>query len=348
VATIQDVADLAGVSSGTVSHVLNGTARVRPETAARVRRAIAELGYEPNALARSLTTRRSSTLGMAISHISLPFGPELIEHFVPLAAQRGFSVIVATPLQPASLLDECLVLLRRQRVAGILVVGWMGEAALHDLKRQRVPTVLLEPHRLDSGLPMILCDWERGLDQAVARLVGLGHRRIAVVASPLSVGTSVRRVAAFQGALARHGLVCPHPVVAADDFGFTGAREAGRAVLSQRPRPTAVVATTDPIAIGVMRAATDLGLRVPDHVSVVGIDKIALGEFTSPALASLDIPRRPIAEQALAMLLAGIEGEAMPPRVVLPLSLVERESIGPAAPVAEPAGLAREEVRSRA
>lgn len=336
VASIRRVAELAGVSVGTVSHVLNGTARVRPETAERVRRAIAALEFEPNALARSLSTQRSTTIGVALTHLSSPFNPELIEEILLLAGAQGYSVIVAPPPSPRIDLSENLALLRRQRVAGIIAGGGLSDQLARTLARRHIPTVLIEPDSLEVGLPAILFDWDGGLQAAVGRLKHLGHTRIGLAGGPAEWGTARRRVEAFRAALAAHGLPCHEALVALDDFGFAAGHRAGLTLLRRSPRPTAIIGAHDPIAIGVIRAAADLGLRVPADLSVVGIDTIALSGYLLPALTSLDIPRRTVAALAVETLLAGVRGEAMPAVQKVPLTLVERESIGPAPHLARP------------
>jgi DNA-binding LacI/PurR family transcriptional regulator len=327
-ATIRDVARRAGVSTATVSHVLNHSKPVRRDTAARVERAIQELGYQTNTSAKSLASGRSAIVGLVVSDIENPFFPEVTRAFQEAAHLQGQETIVmSTHYDPVRTLD-CIRRLVALQVAGVAVLtSEMHQSAMDYLARKGIRAVYLDVGKGGPHTANIAVDYTSGIRQAVEHLRQLGHQRIAFISGPPElVSLRIRREAFLRTAAA-----CSiEPAVIDSDLTIRGGYWAcGRAL--SRFHPTAVMAANDLMAIGALHAAYDHHLRVPEDLSVAGFDNILFSEYTQPTLTTVAIPRRELGEmafQALWDLLARehIEGS----NYCLATRLVVRESTGPA------------------
>lgn len=308
--SIHDVADLAGVSYQTVSRVINGAPRIRPDTLERVQRAIGELGYRPNRAARALVTRRTRTIGVLLTARTLhgPYSSFLA--IVDAAAERGYGV-TATPAatDSAESIADAVDQLLAHGIDGIVAIAPQDRARrmLRSLA-PNVPVITLQgaPDEVeDFGL-----DQREGARIAVEHLIGLGHRGILHVPGPRGWAESEERDRGYRQAMIDHGL---EPVTSEHGDWTVGAGfRVGRAALLEAP-VTAVFAANDDMAIGVLAAARDLGLRVPEDLSVVGVDDMPVAGFVSPALTTVrqDFPL--IGRWALDGLIGEIEGEAPRP-----------------------------------
>jgi LacI family transcriptional regulator len=314
--TILKVAERAGVSQTTVSYVLNDRPNhgIPPETRERVRRAAAELGYRPNALARGLVRGRTNSLGFVIATLANPFFAELTDSLYRAARERGYELLIA--LDDGSFDQEAEHLERflERRVDGILI--WAGHArgeyrGAPRLDAQRTPYVLLGKHADDEVTSFIDVDRPAGIERAVAHLVRLGRTRIGYLG--YEVGEAMH---------------CPFPSLAPAEIRTVG-YEAG-ARLAALPRlPEAVICGGDQIALGVIAALVERANRVPEDVAVIGFDGIADGAFSRPRLTTLAHPIAGLVEQGLATVLHLMkEPNAPPRRVTLTPELVVRESCG--------------------
>ncbi len=327
-ATIRDVARRAGVSTATVSHVLNRSKPVRPHTAAKVEKAVRELGYHTNASAKSLALGRSTIVGLVVSDIENPFFPEVTRAFQEAANLRGLETIVmSTHYDPVRTLD-CIRRLGALQVPGVAVLtSEMDRAAMDFLARRGISAVYLDVGRPGARIANLSVDYRSGIRQAVEHLRRLGHRRVAFIGGPPElVSLRIRRDAFLEAAAA----ASIHHTALESDLTIRGGYWAcGRAL--SRSHPTAVMAANDLMAIGALHAAYDHHLRVPEDLSVVGFDNILFSEYTQPTLTTVAIPRRELGEmafQALWDLLARehIEGK----NYTLATHLIVRESTGPA------------------
>ena len=277
-ARIEDVATLAGTSVGTVSRVVNGNSRVRPDLRARVEAAIETLGYRPNALAQSLRRRRSRTLGLVVPDITNPFFAELAKNAEAAAAAVGHSLILCNSHD--SLVDERIYLqtLIDRQVDGVILVPIVDDKRVPLPKG--IPIVVVD--RYLPGADVVMIDHAIGERSAAEYLVGLGHRLIACISGPR----------AFIGAKLRHRgyAVVVEPLLSevrlnVDDysrfgsFDYQGGLQAARELLRLQPRPTAILTSSDQQAVGVLRACADLDLAVPKDVSVVGFDDTPLARI---------------------------------------------------------------------
>ena len=328
--TIEDVAAAAGVSKATVSRVLSGTfAHIRPETRRRVEEAIASLNYRPSAVARSLTSHRTFTVGMLVSDVANPFYGDVIHGVEDEAIAAGYNVLLANTNYN---LHRGLALVRSlidRRADGALIMSSSAsEEWLEELARAEVPAVVLDwSGGGPDGVSSIEVDFRPGIAAAAEHLVGLGHKRFAHVAGPLHLQTSRDRRDAFLDALAGHSIPPDRVLVATGPLTIEGGREAWALLREQPHAPTAVFCANDLMALGVLSAARGDGLRVPGDLSIVGLDDIWLAAQFDPPLTTVALPRYEIGGLAMRMLLE-LLGGATPARRVVNTTLVLRRSTG--------------------
>lgn len=330
---IKDVAKIAGVSTATVSHVLNGTRYVRDETRERVLDAIRELNYTPNAAARSLASGRSNTLGLIISDIANPFFPELVKVIQEHALERGYDVLLANTNYDPRRTVSCVEYMIERNVRGVAIMTSEMEFSLVDrLAARNVAVVFLDLGPVGIHMSNLNVDYEHGVRAGVEHLLSLGHRRIAYVSGPLRLRSAARRHDAFAEIMDRsRASLQTKPVYLEGDFTAAGGQEAARRILAMRTRPTAVFAANDLMAIGVLREFTSAGVRVPDDVSVIGFDDISFAELCDPSLTTIAYPRAEIGRAAVDALLDTIADESsMGRELKVSTRLVVRESTGPA------------------
>ncbi len=304
--TIADVAQLAGVSKSTVSRVLSGNAEyMRAATRERVEQAIAELGYRPSSVARSLISKRTLTAGMLVSDIGNPFYPEVINGAEDVALKQGYNIFLCSSNYD---LERGMTFVRSlidKQVDGVLVMSsTMSDEWVQELARHNVPVVVLDwnTQDIEGTVGAISVDFEPGIRAAIDHLVELGHRRIAHVSGPLHLRTSHLRQDAFLKAMAAHNIDSQQITIVEGDLRIDGGKEALDHLLTLPERPTAVFAANDLMAMGIVRAARANDLRVPDDLSVVGLDNIWLIEDMEPPLTTVALPRYEIGQLAMQML----------------------------------------------
>lgn len=329
--TIRDVAELARVSIATVSRVLNGSGRATPETAERVRAAVAELGFRPSTVGRSLKIARTRTVGVLIPTLSNPVFAESVAGVQDAAAEAGYGVLVASTDYRPDRETRAIESLLCNRVEGLVltVADADRSAALDTLDAAGAPYVLTynEPRVTDRA--SVSVDNEAAARALVARMIALGHRRIGMVAGRFHQSDRSRqRYLGYVAALAAAGLE-PGPLVEVD---FADTRFAQRLAAHLRgpDRPTAFFGSNDLLALATVRAVRDLGLSVPGEVSVTGFDGIEIGALSSPSLATLVQPARAMGRAAFTTLLSRLNQEPHDVRTVLPFAIREGESLGPA------------------
>jgi LacI family transcriptional regulator len=329
-ATIEDVAAAAGVSKATVSRVLSGTfTHIRPETRRRVEEAIASLNYRPSAVARSLTSHRTYTVGMLVSDVANPFYGDVIHGVEDEAISAGYNVLLANTNYN---LDRGLALVRSlidRRADGALIMSSSAsDQWLEELARAGVPAVVLD--WAGGGLEGVSCievDFRPGIVAAAEHLLALGHKRLAHVAGPLVLKTSRDRRDVFLDALTAGGIEPDKVLIATGELTIEGGREAWALLREQPHSPSAIFCANDLMALGVLTAARSDGLRVPGDLSIIGFDDIWLAAQFDPPLSSVALPRYEIGGLAMRMLLELLAG-AEPARRVVSTSLVLRKSTG--------------------
>jgi LacI family transcriptional regulator len=327
-----DVARRAGVSVGSVSRVINEHPTVTPATRERVELAVRELGYVPNAIAGSLRSRRSKTVGLIIPDVTNPFFGELALHVERSAAVAGYNVILGNSDNSVDQQRHYLRAFAVRRVDGVIL------APANEMRPSfefAVPVVGVD--REVGGRPFVASDNIGGAKSAIEYLRALSHRLIACVAGPRDLPAARERRNGYQEIaefLLRSTGVDPSNYVVFGDFSYDAGYAAGRRLLDLTARPTAIFASSDQQAIGVMRAAADLGLAVPRDLSVVGFDDIPLAKLITPRLTTVGQPVKEIGVLAMQLLLDLLSGAAAPRprRRLLATSLQIRESC--ASPIA--------------
>ncbi|MDO5691967.1 MAG: LacI family DNA-binding transcriptional regulator [Pseudomonadota bacterium] len=313
-ATIKDVAQHAGVSITTVSHAINGTRHVSASGRERVERAIRELGYVPNAMARGLKSNTSSTLGMLIPNASNPYFAEIMRVVEERCFSAGYTLVLCYTDDEPSRQSIYLQVLSERRIDGLIVVSTSvgsDTALATQLRGLRIPAVLVDREIAHPGCDLVQTDhWQGGL-LAVRHLLSLGHRRIACIGGPPGVMPSDQRIAGWRAALTEAGVAASAlpPLLWRGGFTSQGGYEAMHAILRAQPAPTAVFACNDLMAIGAVRAAHECGVGVPEALSVVGFDDIELSAYTSPALTTVSQPKQRIGTLAVDMLLERVAGQ---------------------------------------
>ncbi|MBI4941781.1 MAG: LacI family DNA-binding transcriptional regulator [Actinobacteria bacterium] len=331
VATIADVARLAGVGVGTVSRVLNGRPNVGASTRARVLAVITELDYVPNATARSLSSGRTRTIAVVCIHFIIPSVIERIHGAERTLTDAGFDLIIRN-VETAERRDQALRdLTHAERVDGaILISVTPNEQDYQHIRAAGLPVVLVDAsHR---SMARFVCDDVEGGATAGRHLLSLGHRRIGFVGDPprpsLGVPSSRSRLRGLREALAEQGLdVAPHHLAEGEHF-RAGGYESALRILKLKDRPTAVFAANDTLAFGVLQAARELGLRVPTDLSVIGYDDIDAADLVG--MTTVHQPLYDSGAAAAARLLRLLNGQDHGPlRTVMPTRLTVRETTAP-------------------
>lgn len=327
-ATIVEVARRAGVAPMTVSRVVNESGPVSDEVRARVERAIAETGYVPNAVARSLRASRTHTLAIVVPDLTNPFFTTIAAGAQAAAADAGLMLVVANTDERPAEEEGALGMLLQRRVDGILLVtAGDGADAIRRAEAQGTPIVAVDRKVRGRRTDTVLADSRGGAEALGRLLVTLGHRRMAILAGPVSVSTSADRVAGFRKALADAGI--PAPAVLHGAYSIDSGRDMAFEAMRATPRPSGIFAANNFIAIGVLHALAEAGLRVPEDVAVVGFDDLPPSMVTFPFLTVAAQPAAEMGRRAVALLLDRIaDPESAPRHVVLPTELIVRRSSG--------------------
>lgn len=322
IATIREVARRAGVSVATVSRALNGNGPVRGETAKRVEAAVRALKYVPHAAARSLSIRRTHTIGVLLPDVHGEFFSEVIRGIDVAARQRGYHILVSSSHAD---LDEMSEMLRalRGRVDGLVVMspdletGPMLKSIAAD-----TPVVLL--NSAAAGRRTIRIDNYSGARAMAAHLATLGHERIAFVGGPERNADAAERRRGY-----RDGIGKATPIEIVGDFTEEGGQRAVKSLLTLPSRPTAIFAANDSMALGALSALRDAGLRVPDDVALAGFDDVPIARFLSPSLTTVHVDIAELGRRAVeALFLTPEEAKENKKVEVIPTTLVVRESCG--------------------
>jgi LacI family transcriptional regulator len=344
---ILTVARHAGVSTATVSRVLNSSNKVKEATAARVRASIQKLQYVPNTSARSLRSGRTNVYGLVVSDIRNPFFPDLIEHFESLATNHGIDVTFANTGYSEERLLAGISRLLERNVDGIAVLtSEVSQAAIDRLHESEVPVVFLNQPHIGAEFRSITIDYVQGFSDAVEHLRMLGHRKIGFVAGPPVLSSAVRRREAFLTALNARKLPMEREWLLEGDHKTTGGQFAAEQIFSMRNRPTAVVCSNDMTAIGLLQTAHRLGRNIPGDLSLVGFDDLFLSEIVQPPLTTLHLSRQDIATRAFYALQAGSTYTGGTRTTVIQPTLVVRASTASVAR-SDPAPQRRQETGKR-
>jgi DNA-binding LacI/PurR family transcriptional regulator len=328
--TMAEVAARAGVTKQTVSNVVSGK-KVRPETAAKVKAAIEELGYQPNLVARSLRTGTTLTVGLFVPSVANPFYSEVVEEVENVLVGHGYNLLLATTRDDPDYTRRHLEILTARSVDALLVAGDKGVAQQLEMLAAASFPVALFAWELDppATLPVVSIDYEHAGYLAGRHLRELGHEDVAVIAD---LPSHAPRIAGLRRAFAADGLKIDDRLVftpstddAAGGFAVTAS------ALAAYPELTAIFATHDILALGALEAVARSGLRVPRDVSVVGFDDLAQVGHVEPALTTVTFPKREMAQQAVQLLLRAVDAGKPPTNAISLLrpALTVRDSSAP-------------------
>lgn len=343
--TMRQIADRAEVSIGTVSHVINGTAKVREKLRQRVLEAIRSLGYQPSELARGLRKNQTSMLVMIIPDVTNPFFPGVVRGVEDVAYKSSFRLVLCNTdndrRKEISYLNE----MRSYRPAGWLVIPSVdSEIAAHFKMRVPEPPVVCIDRQAEGWKgDVAVVDNEEGAYSATRHLLRLGHRQLAVITGPLHLANAVERLSGFKRALVAAKVRIESDYIQEARFDRDSGYHAAKRLLRMLPRPTAIFACNDLMALGVLMATRELGIQCPEELSIVGFDDLDFAEFTAPALTTVHQPGYQLGTAAARLLLERIAGSTQESqRLVLPTELKIRQSV--AAP-GERSALSRRERR---
>ena len=294
-------------------------------------RALRETGYMPNTLARNLRARRTDMIALVLPDMTNPFFMTLAQGVETAAREAGISLILANTDERDEEEQRLVPMLLGRQVDGLLVVpAGTGETTTRLCRERGIPLVVVDRRPTTHGPDVVRADAGGGAHELGRLLVGLGHRQMAVLSGPASVPTAVDRVAGFRRAVAEEAGL-PEPAVLHGDFTIESGHTMALAAMRGAPRPTALFAANNFIAIGVQHALEELGLRVPGDVSIVGFDDLPPAMVTFPFLTVVAQPAFEMGRRAVGMLLERqADPEAPIQDVVLPTELVVRRSAGPA------------------
>jgi LacI family transcriptional regulator len=300
---IKEVAKLAKVSTATVSRTINGSDKVRPRTAERVRKAIADLKFYPNTHARTLVSGRSRLLGLIISDITNPFFPELVKSFEGEALQHGREVLIGNTDYDPKRMAACIGRMMERKVDGVAIMtSETDPLLLAELANREIPTVLMDTGKSSPLSVRVNIDHAQGIYEALDHLFALNHTRIAFISGPMNLQSARVRHEAFVSHMKANGVAVDRTLLMTGNHRTDGGVQAMRQLLRLHKPPTAVVTSNDVTAIGALGAIYTAGLRVPDDISVVGFDDIAFASLTQPPLTTVSLSRVQLAVTALAAL----------------------------------------------
>jgi LacI family transcriptional regulator len=326
-ATIYDVAQAAGVSISTVSHVLNGTRYVSDETKARVLQAVEQLNYRPSLLARALVRQETRTIALIVPDNVNPFFAELARGIEDYGFRAGYNVILCNSDRSLTKEQAYLDMLISKRVDGVIyMTADIHTEKLQPLLVHNIQTVAFD--REYEGFDALLLDNFQGGYDATCYLIELGHQRIACISGPDARTRSRDRVAGYEQALLDARLVLDPELILTGQWTYQSGQDTARQLFDLPSPPTAVFACNDAMAIGVMSFLHERNLRVPEDVSVVGFDNITLSAFSSPPLTTMATPILEVGQCICEMLLDRINGQLPPEpqRVTVCSELVVRGS----------------------
>ncbi len=310
--TIQDVAALAEVSVATVSRVINQNSYVSLELATKVRDAMVVLNYHPSNLARSLRRQQTQTIGILVPELGHPFFSQLAQAMEQTLFKYKYYCLICSVEEDQAKEQAYISMFLRQRVDGVIAVPTGGsEPDYNRLSKRDIPFVLVDRDLPDLKVNRVLCNNHQGAAKITRYLISLGHRSFAVVGESKYSQSMKERMAGVSHTLSMDPSCVLVPQKRSLDLTdqFELGYKSACVLLGQRERPTAIISLTDVIALGVIHAAVERGLRVPDDVSVTGFDDIQLAAYVSPSLTTVHQPLRKMGQTAAALLLAALNSE---------------------------------------
>jgi len=329
-ATIYDIAREAGVSIATVSQVINGKGKISEKRRAEIIEIMERLHYQPSAIAAALTGKQTYTLGLLVPDISNPYFAELARAVEDRSRQLGYSVVICSTDNKDERVERYLNLLQQKRVDGMMIgTGIDNAEILSPLLQQSIPVALIARHMPSLSVHTVTIDDILGGALAAEHLLELGHTRLAVLSEPSKVSSSQERVRGFRETLIKAGQTLEPNQIRESAADLSSAKKEALLLLGENDHPTGLFCCNDIQAIGALQAAKELGLRVPEDVSIIGFDNTILASVTSPPLTTVAQPIEELGHRAVDLLIEELKDERKEPqKIVLKPELVIRDSAG--------------------
>ncbi|SJL84176.1 substrate-binding domain-containing protein [Vibrio palustris] len=329
-ATMKDIAKQAGVSTSTVSHVINQTRYVSDDIAERVNLAAKQLNYAPSALARSLKMNRTKTLGMLVTTSTNPFFGEVVKGVERSCYQQGYNLILCNTEGDEQRMRASIDTLLQKRVDGLMLMCTTLECQqVMDFERYPdIPVVVMDWGPTVDVSDKILDNSYQGGMMATQYLIDCGHKHIGCITGPLSQHQALNRLQGYQAAMQQAGLVIKDEWVIESNFECEGGYDAMNTLLACTSQPTALFASNDMMAMGAINAASKHQVAIPETISIIGYDDIRIAEFMTPALTTIHQPKYRLGKAAVEAVLARLQSaDAKPQMIKLEPTLVERHSV---------------------
>ncbi len=332
VPTLADVARYANVSTATVSRCLNSPELVVELTRVRVMKAVAELGYTPNFGARALAAKQTNTIGAIIPTMENAVFARGIQAFQEELVRNGKTLLIASSAYDERLEEEQLRTIVARGADGVLLIGYDRSDAIYKLlKKRSVPCVVAWSFDNTQRQPAVGFDNRHAMAELARLVIRQGHRNIACISAPIAGNDRARgRVEGIRQAMTEAGLTGETLTLTQTPYGIEAGEIALRSTLAKSPDTTAVMCVNDVLAIGALRAAKEMGLRVPEDISITGFDDIELAMLAEPALTTVHVPHREMGRRAASMLIQMVKHREIPESIELPTDIRLRRSLGPA------------------
>ncbi len=334
--TIKDIAEMAQVSKGTVSRVINGTPGVGDETRKRILKIIKELDFEPNASAQGLAAKRTNNIGLIIPHtgkysLANNYWPIILTEITQQAALRDYNVLISTARSEDDVNSAYKSILKGRRVDGLIIGGYQfGEKQVAELMLKEFPYVFIGRNSYISSY-YVDVNGVAGTRSMTEHLVHLGHKEIAVLAGPENFINIQERLQGFKDAMNQAGLR-PHHIYHCK-YHMEEIVKGTKRILQQKPRPTALFAVAEDLAVGVLKAVNEMGLRIPEDLAVTFFDDLPFFECFHPTITAIRQPVEEIGSTVSNLLFTLLEGKTPVHRnVILPTEIIVRESCGSTLP----------------
>ncbi len=331
VPTLADVARLAKVSTATVSRCLNSPDQVIERTRARVMEAVKDLGYAPNFSARSLAAKQTNTIGAVIPTMENAIFARGIQAFQEELGRHGYTLLVASSSYQEALEEEQIRTLAARGADGLLLIGYHRADHVREfLKARNIPTLLAWAYDKDGDLPAIGFSNKNAMADLARIVFEKGHRQVGMISAHSASNDRARdRLAGVMLAAAEAGLDPDRIHVIETTYGIETGAAAFRQLMAWTPRPTVVFCGNDVLAFGALRAAKEMGMSVPDDVSITGFDGIELASFADPPLTTVHVPHREMGRRAAGMLVEMVTNRTTPDSVELQTDIRLRRTLGP-------------------
>lgn len=327
-ATIEDVAALAGVSRQTVSRAINDKSEISPATKEKVLEAVRELGYQPNRAAQSMVTRRTHTVGLIFADILNPFFPEVARGVQDVAREHDYNVFLGNTDDNPEIEKKMLTSLVTHSVDGIIILGSsLTDDELSTFADTYGPIAMTNRFVAHPNINLIIVDNSHGGALAAEHFANTGHTAVGMITNENAPFSHIRRVQGFKDKLATNNLPHDESILEAGPPTINGGYQATKQLLTRQPHFTGLFAYNDLMALGAYRACQDMGLSIPEKISIIGFDDIHLTSIISPSLSSIRVDKYAIGTKAMNRLLSMLEQPKTTfPTIEMPVELVLRKS----------------------